>query len=206
MRTDPTRRRAANSGRLLLEAAEYLLFAVGLFALTLFAWWEIDGRYHQAIYQRQIDEALAARSGSETRGPGTRGQSDEPPAVIEGPFGRLRCPRIGLDVAVVNGLDDTTLRRAAGRLPRSGPNIVIAAHRDTYFRPLKEISEGDRITLETLDGRTRVYRVRTIEITGPSEVEWMRQTESPVLTLITCYPFNWVGPAPQRVIVRAEVG
>ena len=199
MRTDPTRRRAANSGRLLLEAAEYLLFAAGLFALTLFAWWEIDGRYHQAIYQRQIDEALVAGSGS-----GTGVQSDDLPPVIEGPFGRLRCPRIGLDVAVVNGLDDTTLRRAAGRLPRSGPNIVIAAHRDTYFRPLKEISEGDRITLETLDGRTRIYKVRSIEITGPSEVEWMRQTESPVLTLITCYPFNWVGPAPQRVIVRAE--
>lgn len=198
MRSDPIRRRAVDSGKLLLEAAEYLLFAAGLIALILFAWWEIDGRYHQAVYQREIDQVMAARNGESGM------QSYEPPPPREGPFGRLRCPRIGLDVAVVNGLDDTTLRRAAGRLPRSGPNIVIAAHRDTYFRPLKEISEGDRITLETLDGRTRIYRVRTIEIAGPSEVEWMRQTESPVLTLITCYPFNWVGPAPQRVIVRAE--
>jgi sortase A len=183
----------------LLDAVEYILFAAGLIALVLFAWWEVDGRYHQAIYQREIDEALAARNAPETGG-----RSREPAAVIDGPFGRLRCPRIGLDVAVVNGLDDTTLRRAAGRLPRGGQNIVIAAHRDTYFRPLKEIGEGDQITLETLDGRTRIYSVRSIEITDPSEVEWMRQTESQVLTLITCYPFNWIGPAPQRVVVRAE--
>jgi LPXTG-site transpeptidase (sortase) family protein len=183
----------------LLDAVEYILFAAWLIALVLFAWWEVDGRYHQAIYQREIAEALAARNAPETGG-----RSRELAAVSDGPFGRLRCPRIGLDVAVVNGLDNTTLRRAAGRLPRSGPNIVIAAHRDTYFRPLKEISEGDQITLETLDGKTRIYSVRSIEITDPSEVGWMHQTESPVLTLITCYPFNWVGPAPQRVVVRAE--
>ena len=200
MRSKLIRRRASSSGVLMLEAAEYVLFAAGLIALVLFAWWEIDGRYHQAVYQRQIDEALSGRNGSEA----STAVVSEPPVVMDGPFGRLRCPRIGLDVAVVNGLDDTTLRRAAGRLPRMGPNIVIAAHRDTYFRPLKEISEGDQITLETLDGETRIYSVRAVEITGPSDVEWMRQTESPVLTLITCYPFNWVGPAPQRVVVRAE--
>lgn len=198
MRTDASRRRSASSG-VLLDAVEYILFAAGLIALVLFAWWEIDSHYHQAMYQRQIDEALAARNGPENGG-----QSLEPAAVTEGPFGRLRCPRIGLDVAVVNGLDEATLRRAAGKLPRSGPNIVIAAHRDTYFRPLKEISEGDQITLETLDGETRIYSVRSVEITGPSDVEWMHQTESPVLTLITCYPFNWIGPAPRRVVVRAE--
>lgn len=199
MRGKPIRRRARNSGLLSFEAAEYVLFAAGLIALVLFAWWEIDGRYHQALYQREIDRALATRNGSNGQE-----KSNEPAVVSEGPFGRLRCPRIGLDVAVVNGLDETTLRRAAGRLPRSGPNIVIAAHRDTYFRPLKEISEGDQITLETIDGRTRIYSVKSVEITDPSEVKWMRQTESAALTLITCYPFNWIGPAPQRVVVRAD--
>lgn len=196
MRTEASRRQ---SGSVLLDAVEFMLFAAGLIAIVLFAWWEIDGRYHQAIFQREIAEALAARNGSEIQE-----HADEPATAPDGPFGRLRCPRIGLDVAVVNGLDDTTLRRAAGRLPRGGPNIVIAAHRDTYFHPLKEISEGDQITLETLDGRRRIYSVRSIEITDPSAVEWMRQTESPVLTLITCYPFSWVGPAPQRFVIRAE--
>jgi len=199
MRTDPKQRPASDSG-ILLEAAEFLLFASGLVALVLFVWWEVDAHYHQAIYRRQIDDALAARRGSQSSG----GLSLAAGAMSDGPFGRLRCPRIGLEVAVVNGLDKATLRRAAGRLPRNGPNIVIAAHRDTYFRPLKEIHKGDRITLETLDGQTRIYNVRSIEIVEPSEAGWMRQTEAPVLTLITCYPFNWIGPAPRRVIVRAE--
>jgi sortase A len=80
---------------------------------------------------------------------------------------------------------------------------VIAAHRDTYFRPLKDVRAGDQITLEKLDGEIQLYTVRSVEIVDPSAVDWMGPTESPVLTLITCYPFNWAGPAPRRVVVRA---
>lgn len=181
----------------LLDAVEFLLFAAGFVALAIFAWWHIDAEYHQAKYQREIDDALASRHNSESSR-----RAPEPPGG-DGPFGRLRCPRIGLDVAVVDGLDKTTLRRAAGRLPRNGPNIVVAAHRDTFFRPLREIREGDEISLEKLSGETRLYTVRSIEIVDPAKVDSLRQTTTPILTLITCYPFNWIGPAPKRFIVTA---
>lgn len=198
------RRRRSGATGALLEAAEFLLFAGGLVALVLFAWWQVDSRYHQAKYQRELEEVFASLDAS------TAEQSREPAARTilseterEGPFGRLLCPRIGLDVAVLNGLDDTTLRRAAGRLPRNRENLVIAAHRDTFFRPLKGIREGDRITLENIKGETQVYKVRAVEIVDPSAVHWMHETESPALTLITCYPFDWIGRAPRRFVVRA---
>jgi sortase A len=102
----------------------------------------------------------------------------------------------------------TTLRRAAGYIPDTAlpgqlGNIGISGRRDTLFRPLKDIQQNDIITLTTLLGEYR-YRVVSTKVVAPSEIAVLDPSENEVLTLVTCYPFYFVGPAPDRFIVRAE--
>jgi sortase A len=109
---------------------------------------------------------------------------------------------------VAEGDDDSTLRIAIGHLPDTplpweDGNSALAAHRDTFFRPLRDIRIGDELRLTTAHEELR-YRVRETLVVGPEDVRVLDSTDSPSLTLITCYPFNYVGHAPQRFIVRAE--
>jgi sortase A len=99
------------------------------------------------------------------------------------------------------------LRRSAGWLtdtsrPGKSGNVAIAAHRDTYFRPLRHIQEGDVIQITTLNGRYD-YRVQWTAVVEPDDLSVIAPTVKPTLTLITCYPFYYVGNAPQRFVVRA---
>jgi sortase A len=124
-------------------------------------------------------------------------------------LGRLRIARLGLEVAVLEGIDDRTLRRGAGWIPgtaRPGEpgNAGIAAHRDTFFRPLREIRRGDRVELETLNTR-QVYLVRSVSVVAPELTTVLQPTREPTVTLVTCFPFDYVGAAPRRYIVQAVV-
>jgi len=115
---------------------------------------------------------------------------------------------IGLSVMVIEGTGAKALRRAAGHiagtaLPGQPGNIGISAHRDTFFRPLRNIRQDDIITLTTMGGEYR-YRVVSTRVVNPSGVEVLGPSQTEVLTLVTCYPFYFVGSAPQRFIVRAE--
>jgi sortase A len=119
----------------------------------------------------------------------------------------LRIPRIGVEVPVLEGTDDWTLNRAVGHIedtarPGAAGNSGIAGHRDGFFRALKTIQDGDEIDLETLSG-TVVYHVSRTWIVNPEDVSVLDATDTPALTLVTCYPFYFVGSAPQRFIVRA---
>jgi sortase A len=119
----------------------------------------------------------------------------------------LRIPRIKLEVPVYDGTTDAVLDLAAGRieytaLPGTPGNVGIAAHRDGFFRVLKDIKEGDALVLDT-PGATEHYRVEWIRITTPDDVSVIDPTPSPAVTLVGCYPFYHVGSAPQRFIVRA---
>jgi sortase A len=121
----------------------------------------------------------------------------------------LRIPKLHLEVPVFDGTDDLTLNIGAGRIigtARLGQigNIGIAGHRDGFFRGLKDIGPGDTMELELPD-RTEHYAVSTIEITDPDDVSVLRPTPNASLTLVTCYPFYFVGSAPQRYIVHASV-
>ena len=114
-----------------------------------------------------------------------------------------------LEVPVFDGTDDLTLNRGAGRIigtARLGEpgNTGIAGHRDGFFRGLKDIAAGDKLDLVTL-GRTERYTVTAIQITTPEDVSVLGPTDTPSLTLVTCYPFYFVGSAPQRFIVRATI-
>jgi sortase A len=129
--------------------------------------------------------------------------SQEAPA----PLAVLRVPRLGIEVAVLAGTDEWTLNRAVGHIddtapPDSDGNIGIAGHRDGFFRPLKDVRVGDVMELVTI-GRRDSYRVDRMWIVQPDDVTVLDPTPEPALTLVTCYPFYFVGSAPQRFIVRA---
>jgi sortase A len=133
-----------------------------------------------------------------------RKATGEPAAT---PLAVLRIPKLRLEVSVLPGTDDRTLDRAVGHiddtaLPGAEGNSGIAGHRDGFFRGLKDITEGDVIELETTKGK-EVYRVERTWIVDPEDVSVLDPTPTRALTLVTCYPFYYVGPAPRRFIVRA---
>ena len=126
---------------------------------------------------------------------------------VPAPLAVLRIPKIRLEVAVLPGTDDRTLDRAVGHVaetaqPGMNGNSGIAGHRDGFFRGLKDITSGDLIELDTLRG-TEVYQVEETWVVNPEDVWVLDETPIRALTLITCYPFYFIGSAPQRFIVRA---
>ena len=126
-----------------------------------------------------------------------------------GLVGRLEIGRLGLSVMVVEGDDHRTLRRAVGHIPGTSlpgqtGNMALTGHRDTFFRPLRNIRPDDIVTLTTLKGQYR-YRVRSTQVVRPDNVTVLEpDRNNEILTLITCHPFYFVGAAPDRFIVRAE--
>ena len=123
------------------------------------------------------------------------------------PLGVLRIPRLRLEAPLLGSTDEATLDRGLGHIEDTAPpgtdgNTGIAGHRDGFFRVLKDITEGDTIELQTLAGRD-TYRVERTWIVEPEDVSVLDPTPSRSLTLVTCYPFYFVGSAPQRFIVRA---
>ena len=121
---------------------------------------------------------------------------------------RLSVPRLGSAWFVFAGVDKKSLRLGPGHItgtamPGTDGNCVIAAHRDTHFRSLKDVQKGDEILVTTLKGEFR-YRVTKISIVSPKNTAALRPTSSGVLNLITCYPFYYVGSAPRRFIVEAN--
>jgi sortase A len=127
--------------------------------------------------------------------------------VSGGLIGRIDIPRLGLSAIVIEGTSATSLRRAVGHitgtaLPGQPGNVGISGHRDTFFRPLRNIRRNDIITLTTLFGDYR-YRVVSTRIVRPDSVAELDPSRDEILTLVTCYPFYYVGPAPNRFIVKA---
>jgi sortase A len=125
------------------------------------------------------------------------------------PLGVLRISKIHLEAPVLDGTDDVTLNRGVGRIagtarPGEQGNIGIAGHRDGFFRGLKDVAAGDAIELKTLKG-TDTYVVDRIQIVTPNNVDVLRPGPVPLVTLVTCYPFYFVGSAPKRYIVTASL-
>ena len=125
-------------------------------------------------------------------------------------IGRVDIPRINLSAAIAEGDDDKTLGKAVGHLPdtpmpwhRRG-NVAFAAHRDGLFRKLEHVRIGDVVHVVTIRGEFR-YRVTKTHIVEPSDLSVLKPTKTPTVTLITCYPFSFVGNAPRRFVVQAEM-
>nr|WP_285817636.1 class D sortase [Echinimonas agarilytica] len=113
---------------------------------------------------------------------------------------------LALKVPVYLGTSDANLNRGAGAVTNAGfNNFAIAAHRDSYFRKLANIKKNQQIRVRNDDGTTEIYSVQDIIIVDPGDTQILNESATPTLTLITCYPFYYVGSAPQRYIVKAKL-
>jgi len=189
---------------------ERALLLIGVLCLGTWAYTWLEARFYQYREGQLLDEAASARpAASETDALGTfRDQEGGRRRAPEGTLvGRIEIPRVGVSAIVLEGVGSKTLRRGVGHipetgLPEEGGNVGLAGHRDSFFRELKDVRKDDIITLKTLEG-TYEYRVEWTRIVEPSDTEVLADTGSPALTLVTCYPFYYVGAAPERFIVRA---
>jgi LPXTG-site transpeptidase (sortase) family protein len=183
----------------------FVLVLVGfgvLVASALALFWSDD-------LQRMYTPALPKIEQSEAARGDDRVQDDRDQKVTLGkPIGLLEIPRLGLTSVVIEGDDVAALLFGVGHLadtplPWHGGNSVLAAHRDTFFRPLAGIRRNDLIKFSTADAEFE-YVVKETMIVESTDVEVLDPTDTATLTLITCYPFDYIGPAPNRFIVRAE--
>ncbi len=147
----------------------------------------------------QSEHAPAAASGPTT---------DASPAPLEGLVGRIEIPRLKLSAVVLEGSGSVTLRHAVGHitgtaLPGQRGNVGVAGHRDTFFRGLKDLQMHDEVNFSTLRGTFR-YEVDSLKIVDPSNVEVLAASAGNVLTIVTCYPFTYLGAAPRRFIATAR--
>jgi len=171
----------------------YCFLLAGILASSYAGYALVDGQVFQAIALHKFAHRVPLA---------------EPHLQIPGEIvGQLQIPSMELRVAVIHGDSREVLRRGVGHLPDSPlpgqwGNVAIAGHRDTFFRPLRQIRIGDDITLETNSGFYR-YRVESTGVVPPGNIEVLRSSNRRELTLITCFPFDYIGPAPSRFIVRA---
>lgn len=199
-----------NAVRRLLKWTERLLLACAFSALGYCGFALVDRWTFQARETHRLEEMLRDRQAAKSNAvsPIATASANIPaPALADGLIGRMAIPRLGLSVIVVEGTDASTLRRAAGHiagtaLPGRPGNVGVAGHRDTLFRPLRNIRENDVIRFTTLAGDYR-YRVVSMSIVSPNDVGILNPGATQTLTLVTCYPFNYVGSAPERFIVTA---
>jgi len=179
---------------------------VGVLILGYCGYVLLDARVYQADEARQFQQEIKDFKPVITSKGRAQDVSFHP---LNGkPLGEIELTRIGVTAMILEGTDDRTLRRAVGHipgtpLPGQPGNVAIAGHRDTFFRALRNVRQDDEITLMTLEGSYR-YRVDSIKVVGPEDTQVLDNSGGDVLTLVTCYPFYFVGPAPRRFIVRAQ--
>lgn len=204
-------RRSRDRRTIVLRRAERLFVTAGVVVLAWCAWLLGDAR----LSQWQARGALEVVSLAATIGPpddaNITGATHGPAAALHAGsvIGALSIPRVTLDAIVLHGSDAQTLRRAPGHLentalPGQSGNVVIAGHRDSFFRPLKDVTIGDDVFIDTADWQFH-YRVTSIDVVSAHDVSVLDHTAKPTLTLITCYPFWVLGPAPDRFVVRGAL-
>lgn len=187
----------------LAVGVERLLWLFSAVTLGLVVWMMGDAYLFQ-LHARD----LIPSSGGETRVE-RPAQPRARQAILAGtPIARLLIPRLEYSVVVAEGTTTKVLRRAVGHLPataRPGEvgNIVLAGHRDTFFRELEHLERGDLLVLESAEGKES-YRIEWTAVVEPGDVEVVEDSDYPALTLVTCFPFRYVGNAPQRFVVRAR--
>lgn len=209
---------------LIVRWSRNLLLSLGILALAYCGFVLLDTRLYQAgqtqRFQQVLEVSRPLAGGPEGLPPDAPLHSDpaiaESPPVQPGystgegfPLGRIEISRLGLAAMIQAGTDEGTLQRAVGHfaetpLPGRQGNVALAGHRDTFFRALRDIRVDDEITLTTLDGSFR-YRVAFTKVVSADAVYVLAGSADPILTLVTCYPFHFVGPAPKRFIVRAHM-
>ena len=199
----PMHRRQRGRGRWL----ERVLLGVAAVCLGYYAYVTAEAYAYQAYETRELDAILhsAPVSPPDVMRLATRHVEPKSGSAI----GRIDIPRLGVSAVVRAGSDARTLRLAVGHIPGTAlpgerGNVGLAGHRDTFFRQLRNIRPDDVITIVTAEG-TFAYRVERTTIVNPADMWVLDPTDRGVLTLVTCYPFSYVGSAPQRFVVRARL-
>jgi sortase A len=175
--------------------------------------WSYQAQQERALFQRGPAVAVSPSRLSSTNAAATPkatprvAKKRRAVALDPTAFGRIEIPRLGVAAMVKEGADEDTLARAVGLVPRSAHpgeagNMVLAGHRDTFFRPLQKIKLNDRIRL-VVPPHTYEYRVQDVRVVAPEETSVLASKGVEELTLVTCYPFRFIGPAPDRFIVSA---
>ena len=190
--------------------AELLFLFLGLFLLGFAAFFYFQATVYQTYENWRFDQSLAdSLAAAAPKAPAGPHRDAFRSSVRDGAvIGRIDISRIGVSVMVVEGVASRNLKLGAGHIPGTAlpgepGNVGIAAHRDTFFRKLREIRSDDTITLTTLAGSYR-YAVESSDVVAPTDVQVLAPSPEPSLTLVTCYPFYYVGSAPKRFIVRAR--
>jgi sortase A len=181
-----------------LRAAWYVFLTVGIMALGYAGYAVLDRYWYQGVETSKFETVSTS---AETRA------IEVVPIANGGVIGEIEVPRLKLKAIVVQGDSENLLRRAVGHLPETAlpgqaGNVGLAGHRDGLFRPLRDVRPGDLITLRTQD-REFQYQVQWTAVVPPTAVRVLQPTSEPALTLITCFPFHYVGAAPERFVVRA---
>jgi LPXTG-site transpeptidase (sortase) family protein len=203
-------------GRVFLRWTHWFLFIAGAVTLA----WVALSLFQARLYQQSAGSALdaqvrAAQIQSAQIQPAQIQAASQLPAnlpraiVKEGEvLGRMEISRLGMSIVILEGTSSRTLRLGVGHIagtafPGEPGNIGIAGHRDSYFRALKDIRSGDEISIQTATGLSR-YLVDRVQIVELNDIAVLAPTAVPGITLVTCYPFYFVGPAPQRFVVHAH--
>lgn len=194
----------------LLRNAHRLLFAGSFLLLGFWLVSTLDARLYQASQGRRLED-LRHAGGVRTADSSLvfAAVSTRAEARLSGLIGRIEIPRLELSAIISEGTDEATLRRAVGHVtqtpfPGEAGNVGLAAHRDSFFRELRNVGLSDTIRITTPDGLFS-YIVDSTLIVVPEAINVLDSTSTPLLTLVTCYPFNYIGHAPERFIVRARL-
>ena len=188
-----------------LKNIEYGLVLLGISLLAYAAVTVVRRDIYQRVERKKLANLRPSKDSAKPTGCSIREGSVQARGSA---IGRIDLPRIALSTVIVEGDGDSELKLAAGHIPgtafpgESG-NIAIAGHRDTVFRALRLIRRNDSLVVSTECGQF-TYRVTSTQVVQPADIRVLYPTKSETLTLVTCYPFYFVGPAPRRFIVQAE--
>jgi sortase A len=188
---------------------ERALIIVGIICLGYYAYVSIETHLYQRLEDRELEALLSTAPPEPVPAPRTPpGPSPKVKRPRNGSMvGRIEIPRLGVSAIIRAGSDAKTLRLAVGHIPGTAlpgqvGNIGLAGHRDTFFRRLRDIRAADVIRVVTPTG-TFAFKVDTTQVVNPKDTWVLNHTATPTLTLVTCYPFTYVGSAPKRFIVHA---
>jgi sortase A len=200
----------------MLWLARWFFLALGIALLGVVGYAFLDAKLFQERESKRLNQAMkpSAELSVEIRPqavPVTSSSVADSQHMNVAPgaaIGRIEISRIGIDVIIVEGIDGKTLRRGVGHvtgtaLPGEPGNVAIAGHRDTFFRALRNVRQDDEVIITALDGTYR-YQVDWVKVVDDDAAQVLSDSDESILTLVTCYPFYFVGPAPKRFIVRAH--
>jgi len=193
----------AMRGRAFVGWVRWFLLVTGVLALTYVSVTLLRATLYQKAAAATLEEQVSSQE--------QRRVSQTPALAVtrEGDvLGRIEIPRLGVRVAILEGTSSRTLRLGVGHitgtaLPGSAGNIGIAGHRDTYFRALKDARANDEIQIQTAAG-VSLYKVDWVKVVAPGDTEVLASSTESALTLVTCYPFYYIGASPKRFVVHAQ--